>query len=315
VSLGMFSGCMVTFQDLYGVRDSLQTQMDSIETDLNQIRKEQAQERPAELEKAKALRGEVDGLRTRLADLTTSMEELKSDVNEVRGRQADLGAELEDIRAQGRIETGDMEKKVILLQRELMEKNRMVDPSRVERLESEAAGIRKRIETIEVNLGTSAQEKRQPQAATTSPPVEAKPAAPTPPAPQASVGPVPTDPDPLYKSATAAFRKREYAKARTLYIEFAGKFPNHPLADNAQFWVGETYYKEGKFEDAILEYQKVIQRYSTGNKVSDALLKQALSFKQLGDKTSAKILFQKLIKEYSESSQAQVAFRELRTLD
>ncbi|MBI4772910.1 MAG: tol-pal system protein YbgF [Deltaproteobacteria bacterium] len=322
VSLGMLSGCMVTFQDLYGVRDSLQTQISSIETDLDQIRNGETQKQSTEVEKAKAMRVEVDVLRTMLADLTTSMEQLKSDLNEVRGRQADLGAELEGIRSQGRLDSGDMEKKVLLLERELTEKDRIIDPSRIDRLESEADGIRRRIETIEATLGATGKEKQQPQppVAPKAPPVETEPpkpqaSAPEPPAPQASEEAVATDPDQLYKAATAAYKKGQYSKSRTLFAEFTGKYPNHPIADNAQFWVGETYYKEGKFEDAILEYQKVIQRYGTGNKVPDALLKQALSFKQLGDKTSAKILLQKLIKDHSESGQAQVAFGELRKME
>ena len=120
-----------------------------------------------------------------------------------------------------------------------------------------------------------------------------------------------TDPNELYKTAMNLFREKRYKEARSLFSTFVGKYPNHPVADNAQFWVGETYFKEGSFEDSILEYQKVIQRYATGNKVPDALLKQAMAFQRLGDNTSARILYQKLEKDYAESPQAGTAMNEL----
>ena len=61
------------------------------------------------------------------------------------------------------------------------------------------------------------------------------------------------------------------------------------------------------YEAAILEYEKVTKNYPNGNKVSYALLKQGLSFLNLGDKTSAKLLLQEVIKDYPNTSQARIA--------
>ena len=60
---------------------------------------------------------------------------------------------------------------------------------------------------------------------------------------------------------------------------------NHPKssnADNAQFWIGETYYKEKWYEKAILEYQKVIEKYPSGNKAPAALLKTMFARRSRG---------------------------------
>ena len=56
-----------------------------------------------------------------------------------------------------------------------------------------------------------------------------------------------------------------------------------------------------------MEYEKVTKDYPNGNKVPYALLKQGLSFLKLGDKTSAKLLLQQVIKNYPNTSQARIA--------
>jgi tol-pal system protein YbgF len=85
------------------------------------------------------------------------------------------------------------------------------------------------------------------------------------------------------------------------------KFPKTDLTDNAQFWIGESYYSENNYEKAILEYEKVIKNYPEGDKVPHALLKQGLSFLKLGDKASARLLFQQIMKDYPNTNQARIA--------
>jgi TolA-binding protein len=47
--------------------------------------------------------------------------------------------------------------------------------------------------------------------------------------------------------------------------------------------------------------------FPEGNKVPYALLKQGLSFQQLGDKTSARLFLQQVIRDYPNTNQARVA--------
>jgi TolA-binding protein len=51
----------------------------------------------------------------------------------------------------------------------------------------------------------------------------------------------------------------------------------------------------------------VVKNYPDGNKVPYALLKQGLSFQKLGDKTSAKLILQQIIRDYPNTNQARVA--------
>jgi tol-pal system protein YbgF len=118
----------------------------------------------------------------------------------------------------------------------------------------------------------------------------------------------------LYGAAYATLKEGKYEKARAEFQNFLKKYPSTELSDDAQFWIGESYFFEGKLEKAILEYEKVIKNYPEGSKVPQALLKQGLSFAQLGDKSSARIILQQIIKDYPNTSSARTARSKLNEL-
>jgi tol-pal system protein YbgF len=89
-------------------------------------------------------------------------------------------------------------------------------------------------------------------------------------------------------------------------------YPKSKHADNAQFWIGEIYYREKWYEKAILEYQKVIEKYPKGNKVESSLLKQGLAFYNIGDRANARLILNVLIKKYPKSNEAKIAKRKLK---
>jgi len=115
------------------------------------------------------------------------------------------------------------------------------------------------------------------------------------------------DKESAYASAYESFKEGKYEKARTEFQSFLRFYPNSEYSDNAQFWVGESYYFENKYEKAILEYEKVVKNYPNGNKVPYALLKQGLSFLNLGDKASARVILQQIIKKYPNTNQSRIA--------
>jgi len=111
----------------------------------------------------------------------------------------------------------------------------------------------------------------------------------------------------LYAAAYETFKEGKYEKARTEFQNFLKLHPRTEYSGNAQFWIGECYYNEQQYEKAILEYEKVVTSFPEGNKVPYALLKQGLSFEQLGDKTSARMFLQQVIRDYPNTNQAGVA--------
>jgi len=122
------------------------------------------------------------------------------------------------------------------------------------------------------------------------------------------------DVEAAYNACYKLFKEGQYVKAREEFVKFLKQHPKTAFSDNAQFWIGETWYVEDKFERAIVEYQKVVKDYPNGDKVPYALLKQGMSFQKLGDKASAKIVYNQVIKKYPQTNQARVAKAKLTEL-
>lgn len=117
-----------------------------------------------------------------------------------------------------------------------------------------------------------------------------------------------------YAKAKQSFDKGEYEDARELFRSFLKQYPKSEKADNAQFWLGEIYYREKWYEKAILEYQKVIENYPKGNKTPSALLKQGFAFLNLDDNANARLILKELIRKFPDSNEANVAKKRLKTL-
>lgn len=134
--------------------------------------------------------------------------------------------------------------------------------------------------------------------------LEAAPA----PAPQAATPPPAQTPEALYQQGLDAIRTEgDYAKGRELLQKFLKEYPTHGLAVNAKYWIGEAWYGEKKYENAILQFQDVIQEYGDQPKVASALLKQALAFQALGDQKNADVILNKLIERFPLSAEAKKA--------
>lgn len=129
-----------------------------------------------------------------------------------------------------------------------------------------------------------------------------------PPAPPA---PAVETPQALYERGVDLVQKGEFAKGREALQEFLRQSPTGPLAVNAQYWVGEAYYGEKKYENAILQFQDVIQKYGDHPKAAAALLKQGLTFNALGDQKNAKVILKRLVDTFPMSEEAKRAKEKL----
>jgi tol-pal system protein YbgF len=118
----------------------------------------------------------------------------------------------------------------------------------------------------------------------------------------------------LYRDAYETFQKGDFESARRKFEVFLKQHPNTGLSDNAQFWIGETYFLRKDFERAILEYEKMITKYPEGDKMPAALLKQGLAFLELGDKVNGRNLLRRVTERYPHSEQAEIAKKRLETI-
>jgi tol-pal system protein YbgF len=231
------------------------------------------------------LRRNIFALQEQVSELKKAVEENRKSEKLVRKSQADMGADIIDLRGNVQelrgvteeLKVGSMSLKTGPVGQELR------------KLNEELGDNVKRIEVVENYLGIEKNERVIQKEKEKTPLKET------------------VDREKIYSEAYRIFKDGKYDSARRKFQEFLKSFPNAEYSDNAQFWIGECYYFERNYEKAILEYEKVVQNYPKGNKVPNALLKQALSFLKLDDKSSSMLLLQRVIKEYPNTNAARIA--------
>ena len=129
---------------------------------------------------------------------------------------------------------------------------------------------------------------------------------------QKKLAELPQTPEALYQQGLDAMKAGDPGKARELLTKFLDQNPKHKLAANAHYWLGETYYSEKNYEQAILEFQEVIKNFPEKDKVPAAMLKQGMAFKEMGDSKSSAYIYKKLTEEFPKSEEAKIANEKLR---
>jgi tol-pal system protein YbgF len=111
-------------------------------------------------------------------------------------------------------------------------------------------------------------------------------------------------PEAAYAAALATFRAREHGQAVLEFLDFIGKHPRHPLAANAQYWIGEAYYLQHDYRQALVEFEKVLTSANGGDNVPDALLRIGLTHLHLREPARAREAWQRVVREYPDSDAA-----------
>jgi tol-pal system protein YbgF len=174
---------------------------------------------------------------------------------------------------------------------------------------AEAARLRARLDAAEHEL-------REATAPIASQPAVGMPAAPstapTPPAaapesgvPRRPVGaPEPDSAEGAYTAAIANFRAREHGQAVLDFLDFIAKYPTHPLAPSAQYWIGEAYYVQRDYRQALVEFQRVVDMAPASLSAADALLRIGLAHTNLRENSRAQQAWQRVVRDYPASDAA-----------
>ena len=117
-----------------------------------------------------------------------------------------------------------------------------------------------------------------------------------------------------YKEGLVLFGKGQINEARRVFEEVLATDPAGELADNAIFWVAETYYVTGKFTEALSFYRRVESEFPDGNKSPDAVLKIGMVQAKQGDLALARRTLEALVAKYPYSTAANAAKAELKRI-
>lgn len=124
----------------------------------------------------------------------------------------------------------------------------------------------------------------------------------------------PVDPEALYQQAYDDYLRGNYDLAVASFEEYLENFPNTELADNATYWIGESYYRQERFRQAIDQFERVLRRYPRSEKAPGALLKKGYAYLELGERSQGIVQLQYVIREHPSSDEANIARDRLRAL-
>jgi tol-pal system protein YbgF len=131
------------------------------------------------------------------------------------------------------------------------------------------------------------------------------------PAPAATVPAAPpsrnAEADRMFAAALAKLRAGDDGQAALEFTEFVTEFPGHPQAAAAQNYIGEAYYRQRDYRQAMGEFQKTVDGYTQAAQVSEALLKIGLCQRSLGDPARAKASWEQVVKQFPKSDAARQA--------
>lgn len=287
MAVGLF-GCAV--QDDVFVLDHRVAALERRSLELERLNREMEQIKQDLLDTQNMIAGRVEGL-----DQTRQEDEMA-----LRGQYAALVAQVQRMQEEQRLTSGRFEEIEYLVQQKLQgaEDSQLRNRERMDRQAVDMAALQKRVEAMDQELEAQQAAVRQPPAVPAPAPVAARP----------------LSDEAMYLEVKKTFDDGDLEAARNGFEKLLAVYPESPLANNAQFWIGETYYREQWYEKAILEYQKVIEKYPTGNKVPGAMLKQGFAFANIGETNTARLVLRELVARYPGSDEAGLAKQKLDAL-
>ncbi|MBN8713121.1 MAG: tol-pal system protein YbgF [Xanthomonadales bacterium] len=117
-----------------------------------------------------------------------------------------------------------------------------------------------------------------------------------------------------YGVAFKSIRDGNYVAAAREFHAFVEQYPNHPLAPNAWYWLGESYYVTTNYPVALEAFKQVVSQFPDSEKAPDALLKVGFTELELKHEADGKAVLTSVIGKYPGSNAAQLAQERLRRL-
>lgn len=117
-----------------------------------------------------------------------------------------------------------------------------------------------------------------------------------------------------YKHAFNTLASGDYAAAVREFKKFQRDYPHSSLGDNAQYWLGESYYVQRDFGSAAAAFRDVGRLYPRSRKAPDALLKLGYSEYEQKHMDAARATLNEVVRRYPRSHDAQLAAQRLHSM-
>ncbi len=232
---------------------------------------------------------DIDALNSRIAELQRQVAQLQqqgSSKQEVANLEATIQRQTDSLlkaEADMRLDVGSLSGQISELQDKLEDTNY-------------------RLSQLSQQIAATNQDLKAARSVAPAPGTEAGAAAPA------------SDPEALYQTSYSDYLRGNYDLAMVGFRQYLETFPETDLADNATYWIGECFYRQQKFSEAIGEYDRVLKQYARSDKTASAQLKKGFALLELGQRKDGVAQLQGVVKTYPSSDEANLAKQRLQSL-
>ncbi len=132
--------------------------------------------------------------------------------------------------------------------------------------------------------------------------------------PQPTISPN-LSPSEVFNMARSDYLKGNFQLAIEGFTIYKSEFPDSPLVDDALYWIGECYFSQEKFKEAIAQFNELILNFPKSNKNPAAYLKKGISLISLGKNEEAISAFKLLISKYPLEEETKIAQEKIKELE
>lgn len=144
-----------------------------------------------------------------------------------------------------------------------------------------------------------------------APPPEGAASGTPPPAPMGTG----TTPRRLFDMAFADYTAGQWSLAIQGFETYLKTYPKSELADDAQYYIGESYSADSRFREALAAYQRVISDYPDSDLLPEAWYEVGASYERLGQPDRARDAYEHVVKQFPETDAARLARQRLDSLN
>jgi len=250
---------------------------------------------------------DIQGLQSQLSDVQKQMLQLQKQAQEapskleVTNLQSSVGQQMQGLlktEADMQVKLQDLSGQIEALQAKLEDTN-----YRLSQLSQQIAATNQELKSFH-NQAPAPTTVPAPDGSMTAPPQQPPPGG----------GGSGADPKSLYDAAYSDFLKGSYDLSMREFQEYLANFPNTDLSDNATYWIGEGYYRQKRYRQAIEQYDAVLTRFPRSDKTASALLKKGYAHLELGERSQGVVQLQHVLRSYPTSDEANLARQRLREI-
>jgi len=238
------------------------------------------------------------------ADLVLQVQELQDEVRSLRGQLEEQSREIENLKRRQRDQYLDLDQRISDLRN-----SQPVVPAEAGVAAAAAAAGQGPVQPPSGSSGAEVPEVRPPMDTESAVTGIGQPEAQS----QARAA-SPEDEKAAYDQAFQALKDLRYADAAEEFQAFLDSYPNSEYSDNAQYWLGESYYVTRNYDLALTAFQGLLDQFPDSPKAPDALLKIGYTHYELEQWDSARAALTQVQEQYPDSTLSRLAENRLRSM-